>query len=178
MKRISATSSMFELMLSSTHAQFPTHRKGDTWSSKTRNASPLTHKGVLCNEMKGVHSSPDGLLNREPQRSVFPNDTHAMDSGDPHVIPDLSFEQFTEFHSKFCHCTISQIVFSGKDDVHKRFELAVVDKNLSDCNETPEGRENVHPHGSGTGAKPGIWSLRTSRESHMEQLLWNRGLSG
>jgi presequence protease len=34
---------------------------------------PLTYKGVVFNEMKGVYSSPDSLLNRAAQRSLFPD---------------------------------------------------------------------------------------------------------
>jgi len=55
---------------------------------------PLVYKGVVYNEMKGVYSQPDSLLNRASQRSIFPDNTYSVDSGgDPRVIPDLNFEQ-------------------------------------------------------------------------------------
>lgn len=101
--------------------------------------SPLTYKGVVYNEMKGVYSSPDSLLNRESQRSIFPDNTYGVDSGgDPRVIPELSFEQFADFHAKFYHPANSRIYFSGDDDVYKRLEL--MDEYLNEFDETPESR--------------------------------------
>ncbi len=38
-------------------------------------ATPLTYKGVVFNEMKGAYSSPDNLLARTIQQSLFPK-TH------------------------------------------------------------------------------------------------------
>jgi Zn-dependent M16 (insulinase) family peptidase len=73
---------------------------------------PLTYKGVVYNEMKGVYSSADSRLYRQAQRSLFPDNTYAVDSGgDPAVIPDLSFEDFCAFHSKFYHPANSRIFF-------------------------------------------------------------------
>lgn len=85
---------------------------------------PLVYKGVVYNEMKGVYSSPDSLLSRESMRSVFPETTYGVDSGgDPKKIPDLSYEQFREFHEKFYHPANSRIYFSGDDDVLTRLEI-------------------------------------------------------
>lgn len=103
-------------------------------------SEPLTYKGVVYNEMKGVYSSPDSLLNRASQRSIFPDNTYAVDSGgDPRVIPDLSFEQFAEFHGKFYHPSNSRIYFSGDDDVYTRLELA--DSYLKEFDALPESKE-------------------------------------
>jgi Zn-dependent M16 (insulinase) family peptidase len=100
---------------------------------------PLIYKGVVYNEMKGVYSSPDSLLGRESQRSLFPDNTYGVDSGgDPTVIPDLSFEQFAEFHRKFYHPSNSRIYFSGDDDVHKRLEL--MDEYLKEFDFSPESK--------------------------------------
>lgn len=74
---------------------------------------PLTYKGVVYNEMKGVYSSPDSRLTRASQRSIFPDNTYGVDSGgDPTVIPELSYDQFVEFHRKFYSPTNSRIYFS------------------------------------------------------------------
>jgi len=35
--------------------------------------APLTYKGVVFNEMKGVYSSPDALIGRYSQQTVFPD---------------------------------------------------------------------------------------------------------
>jgi presequence protease len=102
--------------------------------------APLTYKGVVYNEMKGVYSSPDSLLNRESQRSIFPDNTYGVDSGgDPRVIPDLSFEQFAQFHAKFYHPANARIYFSGDDDVYKR--LGFMDEYLSEFDYTPDSIE-------------------------------------
>jgi len=100
---------------------------------------PLIYKGVVFNEMKGVYSSADSLLNRESQRSMFPDTTYGVDSGgDPRVIPDLSFEQFADFHKKFYHPTNSRIYFSGDDDVLARLEI--MDSYLDEFDFSPESR--------------------------------------
>lgn len=100
---------------------------------------PLTYKGVVYNEMKGVYSSPDSLLMRESQRSIFPDNTYGVDSGgDPTVIPDLSFEQFADFHAKFYHPGNSRIYFYGDDDVYTRLEM--MDEYLNEFEPSPESK--------------------------------------
>jgi hypothetical protein len=98
---------------------------------------PLVYKGVVYNEMKGVYSSPDSLLMRSAQRSIFPDNTYAVDSGgDPTVIPNLTFDQFVDFHSRFYHPSNSRIYFSGDDDVLQRLEL--MDEYLREFDAAPE----------------------------------------
>ncbi|KAL3816824.1 hypothetical protein ACHAXA_008687 [Cyclostephanos tholiformis] len=100
---------------------------------------PLTYKGVVYNEMKGVYSSPDSLLQREAQQSIFPDNAYGVDSGgDPSVIPDLTFEEFAEFHSKYYHPANSRIFFAGDDDVSRR--LDIMDEYLGDFDDSPESR--------------------------------------
>jgi len=102
-------------------------------------SKPLTYKGVVYNEMKGVYSSPDSLMYRSAQQSLFPDNTYGVDSGgDPIVIPDLSFEQFADFHKKFYHPANSRIYFSGDDDVATRLEL--MDEYLSEFDASPESK--------------------------------------
>ena len=62
--------------------------------------APLTYKGVVFNEMKGVYSSADSLLYRELQKHLFAgHPIYSIDSGgDPRAIPDLTYEQFANFH--------------------------------------------------------------------------------
>ena len=100
---------------------------------------PLTYKGVVYNEMKGVYSSPDSLLMRESQRSIFPDNTYGVDSGgDPTIIPNLSFEQFADFHAKFYHPANSRIYFYGDDDVYTRLEM--MDEYLNEFDASPESK--------------------------------------
>lgn len=102
------------------------------WHLELENKNdPLTYKGVVYNEMKGVYSSPDSLLNRESQRSLFPDNTYSVDSGgDPQDIPNLSFQQFVDFHGKFYHPSNAKIFFYGDDDVETRLNL--MDEYLSE----------------------------------------------
>ncbi|MFZ7112532.1 MAG: insulinase family protein [Desulfatiglandales bacterium] len=89
-----------------------------------RKDGPMNYKGVVFNEMKGVHSSPDSLLAEYSQQSLFPDTTYGLDSGgDPKQIPNLGFEQFKAFHSTFYHPSNARIYFYGDDDPEKRLVL-------------------------------------------------------
>ena len=96
---------------------------------------PLTIKGVVYNEMKGVYSSPDSMLSEMSQQSLFPDTTYGLDSGgDPRVIPSLSFEQFKSFHERFYHPSNARIYFYGNDDPDRRLEI--IQEYLKDFNRT------------------------------------------
>ncbi|EFJ20990.1 hypothetical protein SELMODRAFT_152047 [Selaginella moellendorffii] len=85
---------------------------------------------VVFNEMKGVYSQPDSVLGRICQQELFPNNAYNVDSGgDPSVIPDLTFEEFQEFHRKFYHPSNARIWFYGDDDPTER--LRIVNAYLS-----------------------------------------------
>eukprot|EP00607_Mallomonas_marina_P007288 CAMPEP_0182417672 /NCGR_PEP_ID=MMETSP1167-20130531/2113_1 /TAXON_ID=2988 /ORGANISM="Mallomonas Sp, Strain CCMP3275" /LENGTH=1082 /DNA_ID=CAMNT_0024591379 /DNA_START=84 /DNA_END=3332 /DNA_ORIENTATION=+ len=99
-------------------------------------SKPLTYKGVVYNEMKGVYSSPESLMGRAAQNALFPENTYSVDSGgDPLVIPSLTFSQFQEFHAKYYHPSNSRLYFYGDDDPMKRLEL--LDEYLSEFDEIP-----------------------------------------
>jgi Zn-dependent M16 (insulinase) family peptidase len=85
---------------------------------------PLIYKGVVFNEMKGAYSSPDRIISKTAQQSVFPDTTYATDSGgDPKHIPELTYENFKEFHRSYYHPSNSFIFFYGDDDPTKRLEI-------------------------------------------------------
>ena len=90
-------------------------------------ASPedtLRLKGVVYNEMKGAYSSPDGLLSEYSQQTLFPDTTYGLDSGgNPSQIPELTFEQFQDFHRTYYHPSNARIFFYGDDDPEKRLRL-------------------------------------------------------
>lgn len=86
--------------------------------------APLTYKGVVFNEMKGAYSDPANLMSRYTLRSVFPDNVYGNDAGgDPTVIPDLTYEQFKNFHDTYYHPSNARIWFYGDDDPTKRLEL-------------------------------------------------------
>ncbi|MCM0647257.1 insulinase family protein [Clostridium swellfunianum] len=80
--------------------------------------SELTYKGVVYNEMKGAFSSPESILMRKVQESLFPDTPYGFESGgDPEVIPDLTQEQFLSFHKKYYHPSNSYIFLYGDMDI-------------------------------------------------------------
>ncbi|RBN34856.1 peptidase M16 [Lawsonia intracellularis] len=82
---------------------------------------PLTYKGVVFNEMKGVYSSPDAILMEKSQQSLFPNMLYSLDSGgDPKIIPQLTYEKFIEFHSSHYHPSNAWFFFWGDDPEEER----------------------------------------------------------
>ncbi|NJO06979.1 MAG: peptidase M16, partial [Chloroflexaceae bacterium] len=85
---------------------------------------PLVLKGVVFNEMKGAYSSPDRVLGEYAQQSLFPDTTYGVDSGGhPRHIPDLTFEQFSEFHRTLYHPSNARIYFYGDDDPEQRLHI-------------------------------------------------------
>ena len=84
----------------------------------------LTYKGVVYNEMKGAFSSPEGILMRKMQETLFPDNCYSNESGgDPKYIPDLTYNQFIDTHKKFYHPSNSYIYLYGDCDVEKSMEF-------------------------------------------------------
>ena len=76
--------------------------------------SDLTISGIVYNEMKGAYSSPDNLMFKAIQESLFPDNAYAHDSGgDPKAIPTLTYEQFKAFHSTFYSPSNARIFLYG-----------------------------------------------------------------
>lgn len=64
----------------------------------------LTYNGVVYNEMKGVFSSPDALLEQEIFSTLFPDTPYGKESGgDPEKIPQLTQTDFENFHRTYYH---------------------------------------------------------------------------
>jgi presequence protease len=85
---------------------------------------PMTFKGVVFNEMKGVYSEPESILSDEIQHSLFPDNTYQHDSGgNPAVIPDLTFDEFQDFHETYYHPSNARIFFYGNDDPETRLVI-------------------------------------------------------
>ncbi len=83
--------------------------------------SPLTINGVVYNEMRGVFSSPEQILARMIQSSLFDDNTYAFESGgDPDNIPDLTYEDFVAFHKRYYHPSNSYIYLYGDMDIEER----------------------------------------------------------
>ena len=81
----------------------------------------LTYKGVVFNEMKGVYSSPDSVLERQMMRELFPDTTYGVDSGgDPDYITDLTYEEFQEFYRVHYHPSNSYIFLYGDMNIEEQ----------------------------------------------------------
>ena len=85
--------------------------------------SDLTINGVVYNEMRGAFSNPDDVLSREILNSLYPDTAYSVESGgDPKNIPDLTYEDFLDFHSKYYHPSNSYIYLYGDMDFVERLE--------------------------------------------------------
>jgi Zn-dependent M16 (insulinase) family peptidase len=96
------------------------HQEG--WHYDLENeAAELKYNGVVYNEMKGAFSSPESQLYRLIQNSLFPDTAYGVESGgDPDFIPELSYEEFIEFHRTYYHPSNSYIYLYGDMDFEER----------------------------------------------------------
>ena len=99
------------------------------WSYKMDSLEDdLAYNGVVYNEMKGAVSSPDEVLEREIMNHLFPDTTYGCESGgDPKNIPDLTYENFLNFHRTYYHPSNSYIYLYGNMDMEEK--LAFLDEH-------------------------------------------------
>ncbi len=92
------------------------------WSYKLDEAEgKLEYNGVVYNEMKGAFSSPEGVLDRVVLNTLLPDTCYANESGgDPEMIPELTYEQFIEFHKTYYHPSNSYIYLYGDMDMEEK----------------------------------------------------------
>lgn len=128
--------------------------------------APLTFKGVVFNEMKGVYSSPDSVNGRVTQTALFPDNTYVEDSGgDPIAIPDLTFQEFQKFYGDYYHPSNARFWFYGDDPVEERlqavdaylqeFEARPVDSSVKPQPLFKEPRRVVDHYAAGEGSEDG-----------------------
>ena len=135
------------------------------WHYEMENASDeLKLNGVVYNEMKGAFSSPDDVLDREIVRNLFPDTIYANESGgDPDVIPNLTYEQFLDFHRKYYHPANSYIFLYGDMDIDQtlafidgeylsQFRLQNVDSTIG-RQAFPGSAVKSYPYGIASGEK-------------------------
>ncbi len=93
------------------------------WHYEVDENGRLTINGVVYNEMKGAYSSADDVLEREIMNALFPDNAYGVDSGGrPENIPDLTYEDFLDFHRRFYHPSNSYIYLYGNMDMVERLE--------------------------------------------------------
>ncbi len=81
----------------------------------------LTYNGVVYNEMKGVFSSPESVLDRYTRAVMFPDTCYGFESGgDPEEIVKLTYEDYLAFYRKYYHPSNSYIYLYGDMDMAEK----------------------------------------------------------
>ncbi len=74
----------------------------------------LERVGVVYNEMKGAYSNPDSVVGEWSYRSLFPGTIYEHDSGgEPAAIPQLTYEEFVDFHRTHYHPSNTAVFLYG-----------------------------------------------------------------
>jgi len=92
---------------------------------------PIKYKGVVYNEMKGSFSNARRVLGYHVDKNLFPDVTYGNSSGGhPDKIPELTYEEFKNFHKKYYHPTNSYLYLYGNSDLNKDLKF-INEKYLS-----------------------------------------------
>ncbi|ERP32100.1 insulinase family protein [Chitinivibrio alkaliphilus] len=93
--------------------------------------APVSIKGIVYNEMKGVFSDFHNNVARKMLSGIAPGTTYFHESGgDPKKIPDLTYEQFCDFHGRLYHPSNAYFVLYGNIPTEKTLQF-VEDRFLS-----------------------------------------------
>lgn len=91
------------------------------WHYELDEDGNLKINGVVYNEMKGALATADAVLGNAVPQSLFPDTTYAVISGgDPEKIPELTYEQYLNFHRTYYHPSNSYIFLYGNCDMIER----------------------------------------------------------
>ncbi len=119
---------------------------GQEDAGQDADGTPLTFKGVVFNEMKGVYSQPDSLVHRFLNEALFPDPDHVYghdSGGDPAAIPDLTYDEFVAFHRQHYRPSNAKVFFFGDDPEAER--LRVVADTLDTLAEIEPSRCDALP---------------------------------
>ena len=93
------------------------------WHFQCEDGKAPEINGVVYNEMKGVFSSLDSILEDEMSKAMFPETAYRFVSGGfPDTIPALSYEEFLEYYRTFYNASNCCIVLYGKMNTEQLFE--------------------------------------------------------
>lgn len=125
--------------------------KQEGWHYELESADDdLIYNGIVYSEMKGAFSSPEQVLSRENMNSLFPDTSYGVESGGhPDNIPDLTYENYLDFHRRYYHPVNSYIYLYGEMDIEERlrwmdeeylskFDVISLDSSLK-CQESFHG---------------------------------------
>lgn len=86
--------------------------------------SQLEYQGVVYNEMKGAFSDPIRYIFHYVYAGLMPGSTYAHESGgDPKNIPDLSYEEFCDFHQNHYHPSNGMFFLYGDAPLEDELEF-------------------------------------------------------
>jgi hypothetical protein len=81
-------------------------------------------EGIVFNEMKGNYSSFESVAGDWSYRSLFEKSEYRFDSGgDPRYIPELSYEDFVEFHHSYYHPSNCRLFLYGNIPTEDQLEF-------------------------------------------------------
>lgn len=81
-------------------------------------------QGVVYNEMKGSYSSFDSVAADVQIRSLFKDTVYEYDSGgDPLEIPNFTYQDFKDFHSKYYKPDNCLVFLSGNIETEKQLDF-------------------------------------------------------
>jgi Zn-dependent M16 (insulinase) family peptidase len=109
--------------------------------------APISIKGIVYNEMKGVFSDFHSHVARKTMGELFPDTTYYYESGgEPEHITDLTYEQFCAFHQAYYHPANAFIFLYGNLPTEKSLAflqnnyLAAFDRREVDADIKPQPR--------------------------------------
>ena len=87
----------------------------------------LSRKGVVYNEMRGAFADADELEENAIMRALYPDTPYRyVSGGDPEHIPELSYEQFLDYHRRFYSPSNAYVYLDGDVDIDT--VLAILDE--------------------------------------------------
>ena len=112
------------------------------WHYEIDEEGKLFINGVVYNEMKGALSQPEQKLYQELNKHLFDNVYGVESGGDPKSIPELTQEEFLNFHKRYYHPSNSISYLYGKMNIEN--QLAKLDEFFSEF-ERQEPAEKIEP---------------------------------
>ena len=83
----------------------------------------IIRNGVVFNEMKGVFSDPQGILEHSILESLYSGTNYMYESGGmPNEIVNLTYDEFLDFHKRYYSPTNSIISLYGDMDFNERLK--------------------------------------------------------
>ena len=101
----------------------------------------LVYNGVVYNEMRGALSDPEDVLFNVLSAQLFPDTSYRwVSGGDPHNIPELSYEEFLDTHARHYSLPNSYTILYGDLDIER--ELAFVGERFDAAAKRDAGAPN------------------------------------